>query len=84
MYYLYVLKSVKNGKLYIGSTNNLRRRFKNHNTGKVQSTKSRMPFELRYYEAYFSEDDARQYERALKDDGRVLFQLKKRLFLSLQ
>ncbi len=84
MYYLYILKSKKDDKLYIGSTNNLRRRLSDHNTGKVSSTKSRTPFELKYYEAYSLEKEARHREATLKDDGRVLAQLKKRLSESLQ
>ena len=84
MYYLYVLKSKADGKLYTGSTNDLRRRLSEHNEGKVTSTKHRRPFSLRYYEAYANEKDARQRECSLKKDGRVLAQLKKRIHESLQ
>jgi putative endonuclease len=51
-HYVYVLKSLKDHKLYIGKTDDLKRRFKEHNKGKVLSTKNRVPFELIYYEAY--------------------------------
>ena len=37
---------MKDGNLYIGRTNNFERRFKEHNLGKVQSTKSRTPLVL--------------------------------------
>lgn len=84
MFYVYVLKSLKDGKLYIGSTSDLRRRLSEHNNGKVPSTKNRAPFELRYYEAYFVEKNARHREMALKDNGRVLAQLKNRISESLQ
>ena len=84
MYYLYVLKSKKDDNLYIGSTNDLRRRLFEHNSGKNISTKGRRPFELRYYESYFNEDDARKREFSLKKDGRALYQLKLRIFKSLQ
>lgn len=84
MYYLYVLKSLKDGNLYFGSTNNLRRRLLEHNSGKSQSTKGRRPFELRYYEAYFKEESARKREESLKKDGRALAQLKIRINKSLQ
>lgn len=83
MFYVYLLKSKKDKMLYIGSTNNLRRRFIEHNLGKVKSTKHRKPLELRYYEAYFIEKDARIRESRLKQDGRALAQLKKRLENSL-
>lgn len=83
MFYVYVLKSEKDDQLYIGSTNNLRRRFLEHNTGKVSSTKSRRPFQLRYYEAYHSEESARAREFSLKKDGKALAQLKRRIVKSL-
>ena len=84
MYYLYMLKSAVDQKLYIGSTNDLRRRLSEHNNGKTKSTKSRKPFELRYYEAFFSEGDARKREDSLKKDGKALGQLKRRIAESLQ
>jgi len=84
MYYLYILKSQKDDGLYIGSTNDLRRRLSEHNSGKARATMSRRPFELRYYEAYFSEDDARRREASLKKDGRALVLLKTRASESLR
>ncbi|HPT39999.1 MAG TPA: GIY-YIG nuclease family protein [Candidatus Paceibacterota bacterium] len=44
MFYVYILKSLKDNDLYIGRTNNIDRRIKEHNNGKVSSTKSRRPF----------------------------------------
>lgn len=79
MFYVYILKSKKDNDLYIGSTNDLRKRFKEHNDGKVFSTKLRRPFELIYYEAYKSEKDARKREHNLKLRSRALAQLKKRI-----
>lgn len=84
MFYVYVLKSAKDGKLYIGSTNDLRRRLAEHNGGKVRSTVSRRPLKLRYYEAYYSEADSRRREHMLKKDGRALTVLKTRLTASLE
>jgi len=52
MFYTYVLKSKKDNNLYIGSTKNLKKRFQEHNSGLIRSTKSRVPFELIYYEVY--------------------------------
>lgn len=46
MYTVYILKSLKDGNFYIGRTNDFDRRFKEHNSGKVQSTKSRLPLIL--------------------------------------
>ena len=56
MNYTYVLKSLKDGKLYIGWTNNLKKRFDNHSLGKVFSTKDRRPLDLIYYEACLDKD----------------------------
>ncbi|OGD57341.1 hypothetical protein A2V71_00790 [Candidatus Berkelbacteria bacterium RBG_13_40_8] len=84
MFYLYVLKSKKDNDLYIGSTNNLERRLLEHNNSENLSTKSRIPFELIYYEAYKSESDARKRESMLKLRGNALFQLRKRIKKSLE
>ena len=84
MYYLYILKSLTDEKLYIGSTNDLKRRLSEHNDGLNRSTKSRRPFELRYYESYASEKDARKREYSLKKDGKALGQLKRRISESLK
>ena len=81
--WVYILKSKADKQLYVGSTNDLRRRFEEHNKGQVRSTKSRAPFELRYYEAYFSEEDARHREHSLKKDGNALAQLKRRIMKSI-
>lgn len=83
MFYIYILRSQKDNKLYTGSTNDLKRRFREHNLGLVFSTKNRIPFELIYYEAYKSEHDARHREKNLKLRSRALAQLKKRIITSL-
>ena len=66
MYYVYVLISLKDGKFYIGFTNNLRKRIEVHNNGFVTSTKFRRPFSLIYYEAYIHKGDAVRREKYLK------------------
>jgi putative endonuclease len=82
MFYVYVLKSKKDAQLYIGSTNDLKKRLKFHNEGRVFATKTRIPFELVYYEAYKSEHDARNRESNLKLRSRAFTQLKKRIYES--
>lgn len=84
MFYVYMLRSKKDGDLYIGSTNNLRKRFVEHNTKKVFSAKSKVPFEIIYYEAYRVEKDARVREHNLKLGANDLGQLKRRLKYSLE
>ncbi len=79
MFYVYVIRSKSDGKSYIGSTTDLKRRLKEHNDGDVKSTRPRRPLELLYYEAYKVEKDARLREAALKLKGRAYAQLRKRL-----
>lgn len=78
MFYTYIIKSKKNGELYTGYTNNLRKRFKEHNNGKSTYTKSRGPYELIYYEACLDKDDARSRGLYLKS-GRGKNYIKYRL-----
>ncbi len=66
MIYVYVIRSKKNGKWYTGITNDLRKRFKQHDNGKVFSTKGKRPFELIYYEACINQEDASDREKYLK------------------
>lgn len=66
MYYVYILKSLKNGKYYIGCTENLKRRLKEHNSGKTKSNQYNRPFELVYREEYASLSEARKREYAIK------------------
>lgn len=82
--WVYILKRKKDSQLYTGSTIDLRKRLKEHNDGKVFSTKSRKPFELIYYEAYRSESDARNREANLKLRSRAFTQLKKRITGSIK
>lgn len=78
MYYVYVLRSVKDRRLYIGHTHDLRRRFRKHTEGNVESTRVRRPLELIYYEACRHEQDAVLREQSLKTGfGRAY--LKRRL-----
>lgn len=79
MYYLYVLKSVSKQRLYIGYSSDLRERIKQHNRGSVTSTKYSRPWRIIYYEAYCSEDAARDRERKLKQRGKAWQSLKQRI-----
>ena len=74
MYYIYLLKNHAKGEIYIGYTDNLERRFKEH--------KHKHP-ELVYYEAYKSEKDARIREMKLKQHGQTKRRLKERIQHSL-
>jgi len=69
MYYIYVIKSKQKNYFYIGSTGDLRKRFKEHNQGKTKSIKHLTPFELMYYEAYKTKRQARKKELELKGNS---------------
>ncbi len=66
MHYVYVLKSEKDGNLYIGCTQDIEERLKYHNSGRVRSTKSRVPFGILYSEAYNDKYEAFNMERYYK------------------
>jgi putative endonuclease len=66
MFYTYVLKSLKNGKFYTGCTNDLRKRFLQHNSGKSVYTRVNGPYKLIYYEACGNQQDAFAREKYLK------------------
>ena len=83
MFYVYILRSEKDRNLYTGYTNDLKRRLKEHNSGISKSTKLRTPFTLIYYEAYKSREDATHREKMLKEYGRSLGGLKRRISKSL-
>lgn len=77
-YFVYVLKSKKDGKFYTGYTKNLKLRFELHNLGLVKSTKDRKPFELIYFEGCLNQQDATHREKYLKTFYGKMF-LKNRL-----
>lgn len=78
MYYVYILESKNFKQIYIGFTNDLRRRLSEHNSGASQSTKRYAPWDVIYYEAYQNEEMAKTREHNLKYNGNALRELKKR------
>jgi len=66
VWFVYVLKSLKDNNLYIGSTYGIHRRLAEHNSGKVESTRDRIPFTLEAYVAVRNQTRAIELERYLK------------------
>ena len=66
MYYVYTLKSRKDGNLYIGCTKDIEKRLKVHNSGGVLSTKSRRPLILVYKELFADKYQAFKAEKFYK------------------
>jgi putative endonuclease len=67
LYYTYILKSTRDDRYYYGSTSNLKNKLKEHNSGKVKSTKSRRPLLIHYYEEYQTKKETLQRERFFKN-----------------
>ena len=66
MYFVYVLRSLKDGRLYKGLTSDLERRVKEHNSGQAKSTKGFLPWELFHVEEFETREEARKREKYLK------------------
>ncbi len=66
MFYVYVLKSSKTTSLYKGQTSNLEIRLKEHNNGKVKSTKAFIPWEIVYSETFPDKESAVSREKYFK------------------
>lgn len=65
-YKTYILKSRKNNRFYIGSTNDLERRLEEHNSGKSGFTKSGVPWEVYHTEEFLERKEAILRERQIK------------------
>ncbi len=65
-WYVYVLRSQKDHMFYIGSTNDLKRRFQQHQRGENISTAKRLPFDLMYFEGHQAKEDALRREKYFK------------------
>ncbi|MGE5682026.1 MAG: GIY-YIG nuclease family protein [Bacillota bacterium] len=66
MFYVYVLRSIKYNRFYTGSTDNLEKRLKEHNSGKTKSIKAFIPWEIIYKEEYLTREEAVMREKYLK------------------
>jgi len=65
-HYVYVLRSLEDDFYYTGYTSDLEKRLKEHNNGKVKSTRHRKPFDLVYFEGSRNKNDALHREKYLK------------------
>ncbi|RMG05925.1 MAG: GIY-YIG nuclease family protein [Nitrospirae bacterium] len=82
MYHVYVLKSEKTGRSYIGHTKDLNKRLEEHNSGKSRSTRHGRPWHLVYYETFSTRQEAMKREMFYKHEYTgVAIILQPRLFL---
>ncbi|MFM5885822.1 MAG: GIY-YIG nuclease family protein [Novosphingobium sp.] len=79
MWYVYFLR-LANGDVYVGSTNDLKRRVRSHQSAHVVSTKRHLPVSLLSYVAVADEQHARALERYFKSGSGKAF-AKKRFWL---
>ncbi len=66
MYYLYILKSERTSRYYVGSTDDLVRRLQEHNAGKTPSTRNKGPWRILYSETFQTHSEARSREAKIK------------------
>jgi len=83
MYSIYVLKNSKSNQIYIGFTNDLKRRFLEHNNNESGFTKNKGQWKLVYCEIFCSKKDALNREKKLKQHGSLFGHLRKRISNSL-
>ncbi len=65
-HYMYLLKSLKDKRHYIGYSEDVEKRLAYHNSGRQRSTKNRIPFELIYFEKFDNKTDALRREKEIK------------------
>ena len=85
MYYIYLLKHTKTKQIYIGLTNNLKRRIKEHNSNQQKATvRIDGKWKVIYVEIYRNKEDAHRREQRFKQHGRAKQELLKRIEKSLE
>ena len=74
MFYVYLIKSISNpDQRYIGMTDNLQQRLKNHNSGRSLHTSKYKPWTLINYVAFSSKNVAADFEQYLKSGSGQAF-----------
>ena len=66
MYYVYIIRSIKTARYYVGCTGNLKTRIRAHTLGKTKSLRHEDPFKLVYTELYLSKHEAYKREQQIK------------------
>ena len=66
MWFVYIIRSERDGKRYVGMSDDPERRLREHNAGFTKSTKGRRPFRIVYQEQFDSREEAREREKYFK------------------
>jgi putative endonuclease len=69
-YYVYIIQSAKDGRYYVGSTQDIEARVARHNQGRSKYTRNRGPWEVVYFEEYSRRADAVKREKVIKNRKR--------------
>ena len=80
MFFVYVIQSLKDSTTYIGFTEDIEKRLKEHNAGKTKSIKHKIPFKLVHIEKYETKTEARKRELLLKNNSWEKEKLYKKIF----
>ena len=76
MYYVYILESSKDGSRYIGITQDLKNRLREHNSGETKSNKTKTPFKIAWYCGLLDKYKAYTFEKYLKSSSGYAFTAK--------
>jgi predicted GIY-YIG superfamily endonuclease len=76
MYFVYILRSKKDGSYYAGVTENLKIRLQEHNRGGAVYSSTKAPFVFAWFCAFPSKQQAYDFERYLKSHSGIAFRNK--------
>ena len=77
MYYVYILKSLKDASYYVGMTEDLKVRLQEHNRGEVRFTSSKTPYDPVWFCAFKDKKKALDFEKYLKQGSGFAFARKR-------
>lgn len=77
MFYVYILQSQKDKSYYYGVTNNLKKRFEEHNQGDSRYTSNKTPFKIVWYCVFNDREKAYDFEKYLKSSSGHAFSRKR-------
>ena len=79
IHYIYILQSSKSNILYYGYTTDLKKRLREHNSGKTKFTKGHLPWKLVWYCVFKDRQKAKDFELYLKSGSGKAFAYKRLL-----
>jgi len=78
MFYVYLLESLQDStRHYVGFSEDLRQRLKDHNAGFSKHTSKFKPWRVKTYLAFDEKDKALNFERYLKTSSGIAFRRKR-------